>query len=195
MTDADVINRIIRQRRSVLPKQYETERVDDAIVRQILENARWAPSHKLTQPWRFTIFTGEGLKRLAEFQAACYKEVTMGDGSFREDKHQKLQTAPMESSHIIAIGMRRDDKRSVPEIEEIGAVFCAVENMYLTATAYGVGCYLSTGGITFFEQAKPFFGLRPEDKLLGFFHIGKIKTQSPDGKRLAAQEVSRWVTD
>jgi nitroreductase len=195
MTDADVINRIIRQRRSVFPKQYETERVDDAIVRQILENARWAPSHKLTQPWRFTIFTGEGLKRLAEFQAACYKEVTMGDGSFREDKHQKLQTAPMESSHIIAIGMRRDDKRSVPEIEEIGAVFCAVENMYLTATAYGVGCYLSTGGITFFEQAKPFFGLRPEDKLLGFFHIGKIKTQSPDGKRLAAQEVSRWVTD
>jgi nitroreductase len=195
MTDADVINRIIRQRRSVFPKQYETERVDDAIVRQILENARWAPSHKLTQPWRFTIFTGEGLKRLAEFQAACYKEVTVGDGSFREDKHQKLQTAPMESSHIIAIGMRRDDKRSVPEIEEIGAVFCAVENMYLTATAYGVGCYLSTGGITFFEQAKPFFGLRPEDKLLGFFHIGKIKTQSPDGKRLAAQEVSRWVTD
>jgi nitroreductase len=195
MTDADVINRIIRQRRSVFPKQYETERVDDAIVRQILENARWAPSHKLTQPWRFTMFTGEGLKRLAEFQAACYNEVTMGDGSFREDKHQKLQTAPMESSHIIAIGMRRDDKRSVPEIEEIGAVFCAVENMYLTATAYGVGCYLSTGGITFFEQAKPFFGLRPEDKLLGFFHIGKIKTQSPDGKRLAAQEVSRWVTD
>jgi nitroreductase len=99
----------------------------------------------------------------------------------------------MESSHIIAIGMRRDDRRSVPEVEEIGAVFCAVENMYLTATAYGVGCYMSTGGITFFEEAKPFFDLRPEDKLLGFFHLGKVKTPSPDGKRLPAEEVTRWV--
>jgi nitroreductase len=194
MNDAEVINRIIRQRRSVFPKQYGAGRVDDAVVRQILENARWSPSHKLTQPWRFTVFTGEGLKKLAEFQASCYKEVTMRDGSFREDKFQKFQTAPMESSHIIAVGMRRDDKRSVPEIEEIGAVFCAVENMYLTATAYGVGCYLSTGGVTFFEEAKPFFGLRPEDKLLGFFHIGNIKTPSPDGKRLPAEEYTQWVT-
>ena len=90
--------------------------------------------------------------------------------------------------------MHRDDKRSVPEIEEIGAVFCAVENMYLTATAYGIGCYLSTGGVTFFEEAKPFFDLRPEDKLLGFFHVGNIQTPSPDGKRAPLDERARWVS-
>ena len=65
----------------------------------------------------------------------------------------------MLSSHIIAVGVKRDPKKSVPEIEEIGAVFCAIQNMYLTATAYGVGAYLSTGGITYFEEAKTFFGL------------------------------------
>ena len=65
----------------------------------------------------------------------------------------------MLSSHIIAVGMKRDEKKSVPEVEEIGAVFCAIQNMYLTATAYGVGAYLSTGGITYFEEAKEFFGL------------------------------------
>jgi nitroreductase len=194
MNDAEVINRTIRQRRSVFPKQYDSGRVDDAIVKQMLDNARWAPSHKLTQPWRFTVFTGDGLKKLAEFQAACYKEVTVRDGTFREDKHQSLQTAPMQSSHIIAVGMHRDDKRSVPEIEEIGAVFCAVENMYLTATAYRIGCYLSTGGITVFEEAKPFFGLRPEDKLLGFFHVGIIKTPSHDSKRTDPEEYAKWIT-
>jgi nitroreductase len=193
MISPDTINSLIRNRRSVFPKQYEQERVDDAIVKQLLENARWAPSHKLTEPWRFVVFTGDGLKVLAEFQASCYKDVTIRDGSFREDKYQKLLTAPLDSSHIISVGMHRDDHRTVPEIEEVGAVFCAVQNMYLTAAAYGVGCYLSTGGITFFEEAKPFFGLRPEDKLLGFFHIGKIKTPPPDGKRAPVDSYVKWV--
>jgi len=194
MITPEDVNSLIRRRRSVFQKQYASERVDDAIVRQMLENARWAPTHKLTQPWRFIVFTRDGLKKLADFQSQCYKEVTTRDGTYREDKYQSMQTAPMLSSHIIAIGMFRDDKRAVPEIEEIGAVFCAVQNMYLTATAYGIGCYISTGGITFFEEAKPFFGLRPEDKLLGFFHIGKIKTPSHDAKRNPVEEISRWVS-
>jgi nitroreductase len=192
MSTPESINALIRNRRSVFPKQYDKDPVDNAIVRQLLENARWAPSHKLTQPWRFVVFTGSGLKALAEFQASCYRDVTMRDGSFREDKYQKLLTAPMESSHIIAVGMHRDSHRGVPEIEEVGAVFCAVQNMYLTAAAYGIGCYLSTGGITFFEEAKPFFDLGPEDKLLGFFHIGKIKTPSPDGKRAPVETYTQW---
>ena len=193
MSMTDAINKIIRNRRSVYPKQYGPERVDDAIIRQMLENARWAPSHKLTQPWRFVVYTGDGLKVLGEFQASCYKDVTTRNGTFREDKYLGLQNKATESSHIIAVGMRRDDKRSVPEIEEIGAVFCAVQNMYLTATAYGIGCYMSTGGVTSFEEAKPFFGLRPEDKLLGFFHVGTIRAPSPDSKREPIETHMKWV--
>jgi nitroreductase len=193
MNSKEAIDQLIRQRRSVFPKQYAAERVDDTVVRRMLENACWAPTHKLTQPWHFVVFTGDGLKKLAAFQSECYRQVTQRDGSFREDKYTKLKESPMQSSHIIAVGMRRDDKRGVPEIEEVGAVFCAVQNMYLTATAYGVGCYLSTGGITFFEEAKPFFDLRPEDKLLGFFHVGTIRTPSPDGKRTPLDQHMKWV--
>jgi nitroreductase len=191
----ETIDQLIRQRRSVYPKQYDKGRVDDSTVRQMLENACWAPTHKLTQPWRFVVFTGEGLKKLAEFQSECYKQVTQRDGTFKEEKYRSLQETPLQCSHIIAIGMHRDDKRGVPEIEEVGAVFCAVQNMYLTATAYGVGCYLSTGGITFFEEAKPFFDLRPEDKLLGFFFIGKIMTPSPDSRRTPLEQHLKWVAE
>ena len=167
MWDIEKINQLMRNRRSVFPNDYTGEKVDDAIIHQLLENANWAPTHKLTEPWRFVVFSGEGLKKLAAFQSECYKQVTTAKGTFQEDRYQGLRTKPMDSSHIIAVGMKRDEKNSIPEWEELGAVFCAIENMYLTATAYGIGCYLSTGGITGFEEAKSYFGLGKEDKLLG----------------------------
>jgi len=185
---------LIRSRRSVYPKDFSGAPVDDAIVRQMIENATWAPTHKLTEPWHFVVFTGEGLKKLAEFQSACYRQVTMAKNTFDETRYVALQNKPMESSHIIAVGMKRDPKKSLPEWEELGAVFCAVQNIYLTATAYGVGCYLSTGGITNFEEAKSFFGLGPEDKLLGFIHVGTPTRVLPAGKRKPAEEKSIWIT-
>ena len=100
----------------------------------------------------------------------------------------------MESSHIIAIGMKRDEAHRLPEWEELGAVFCAVQNMYLTATAYGVGCYLSTGGVTNFEEAKEFFGLGAEDRLCGFLNIGKPKSDLKFGmRRRPLEEKMKWV--
>ena len=189
----EIVNEIILNRRSVFQQQYSGEPVNDAIVWQMLQNANWAPTHKLTEPWRFVVFTGDGLKTLADFQASLYKQVTEKDGSYREERYQNLLTKPMLSSHIVAVCMKRDEKKTVPEIEEIGAVFCAIENMYLTATGYGVGGYLSTGGITYFEEAKEFFGLSKEDKLIGFFHVGIPKNSLPEGRRKPVEEKVKWV--
>jgi nitroreductase len=191
--NTEMIDKVIEGRRSLYQQQYSGERVDDAIVRKILSNANWAPTHKLTEPWRFVVFTGDGLKKLASFQAELYKKVTTADATFKEDRYQNLLTKPMLSSHIIAVGMKRDEKKSVPEIEEIGAVFCAIENMYLTATAYGVGCYLSTGGVTYFDEAKEFFGLSTEDRLIGFFNLGMPRIDVPSGKRKPIEDKVVWV--
>jgi nitroreductase len=191
--EATILNKLIKQRRSVFQPQFSGERVDDSVVTQMLENANWAPTHKLTEPWRFIVFTEGGLQQLAEAQAAVYKEVTETNGSFKEERYQNLLKKPLLSSHIIAVAMKRDEKKSVPEVEEIGAVFCAIQNMYLTATAYGIGCYLSTGGITYFEEAKNAFGLREDDKLLGFLHIGIPKGKLPEGKRKPIEEKANWV--
>src|SRR5690606_17505299 len=121
-------NQLIKERRSTFQNGFTGEKVDDTIVRQMLENANWAPTHKLTEPWRFVVYTGDGLKQLAERQASYYKTYTQADGSYKEERYQNLLTKPMLSSHIIVIGMKRDEKKSVPEIEEAGAVFCAVQN-------------------------------------------------------------------
>jgi len=76
------------------------------------------------------------------------------------------------------------------------AVACAVENMFLTVTAYGLGSYWTTAGITYLEQAKPFFDLGEKDRLMGFFYIGYVaipyKTIS---KRSPVQTKVEWINE
>lgn len=191
--NAQMIGNIIRERRSVFQAQYSGEKVDDGIILEMLENANWAPTHKMTEPWRFIVFRGTGLETLAREQAELYKTVTTRDGTFKQNRYENLAQKPMLSSHIIAVAMKRDEKKSVPEVEEIGAVFCAVQNMLLTAWAHGIGAYLSTGGITYFEEAKALFNLKAEDRLIGFIHVGKFKGEVPPGKRNPASGKVNWV--
>jgi nitroreductase len=192
--NVDELNHLIRDRRSVFQAEYSGEPVDDAVIERMLENANWAPTHKMTEPWRFVVFKGEGLKTLARIQSEFYKSYTTADGTFREDRYRNLQEKPFLSSHIIAVIMKRDPAESVPAIEEAAAVFCALQNMQLTAAAYGVGCYFSTGGITYFDGAATLFGFSENDVLLGFLHVGMPKTPVREGKRRPVSEKTRWVT-
>ena len=187
--------RLIRQRRSIFPNMYSEEPVSNEIIREMLENANWAPTHRLTEPWRFVVFKGEGLKRYADFQAEMYRKTAEAAGNYDEAKFEKLSTKPLKASHIIAIGMHRNEKELVPEVEEICSVAAAVQNMYLSATAHGVGCYWTTGGTTFIEEAKPFFNLGEKDQLLGFLYVGNLKSDKwPQGRRKSIDEKVSWVT-
>jgi nitroreductase len=187
-------NQLIKSRRSVFPKQFaKGKQIPDEIIWQLLENANWAPTHKHTEPWRFCVFAGDGLKKLATFQAELYKK-NAGE-NFRQDKYEKLQTNPLQCSHIISIGMKRSTGISIPEFEEMAAVACAVQNIYLSATVYGIGGYWTTGGATFEEGAKEFFGLGKEDKLLGFFYLGYVETPSASGKREPIANKTTWVNE
>ncbi|MEQ9166332.1 MAG: nitroreductase [Fulvivirga sp.] len=192
MNNAEVVNEAIKNRRSIFTGMFSGEKVDNAIIEKMLENANWAPTHKLTEPWRFVVFEGEGLKKLGEFQSELYKTRAVGNGNFNEATFDKLAAKPLECSHIIAIGMKRHGV--VPEVEEVCSTACAVQNMLLTASAYGIGCYWSTGGVTFYEEAKHFFGLEEEDKLLGFLFIGTSKSDKwPEGRRKSIDDKVRWV--
>lgn len=189
----DQINQLIRTRRSVFTQQFEPSKVvPDEIIWQALENANWAPSHKLTEPWRFTVFTGPGLQKLAEQQAAIYKE--HAGPKFKQNKYEQMLVTPQMCSHVIAIGCKRHADQ-LPEMEEVAAVACAVQNMYLTFTAHeGIGCYWSTGGITFIQEAKSLFGLGADDLLMGFFYIGYVRVSSAPGTRKPVQEKVTWVS-
>ncbi|MCP4520561.1 MAG: nitroreductase [Cytophagales bacterium] len=185
------INRLIKERRSVYPQMFNGEVIDKEIVEQILENANWAPTHRITEPWRFTVFSGKGLEKLATFQAELYKELS-GE-NFDQKKYDKLKLKPTQCSHVISIGVSPSDK--VPEVEDIEAVACAVQNMYLTARAYGIGAYWGSGGVTYKKEANSFFGLRENDTLLGFFFMGYPKVDFPKGNRKPITDKVTWVEE
>ncbi|MEO8109903.1 MAG: nitroreductase [Ginsengibacter sp.] len=194
MNNAEFFNQLARSRRSTFPDQFEAgKKIDDAIIKEVLTNATWAPNHGKEQPWRFTVFTGAGLHKLAEFQSEFYKQEA-GE-NFKEATYTKLQKNPLKASHVIAIGMKRSVNKNIPETEDIAAVACAVENIYLSLTAYGLGGYWTTGGVTYKPAAKKFFGLGEDDKLLGFFYIGHVAIPSTGAKRVPLEERVTWVNE
>jgi nitroreductase len=194
MMNPDLFNELVRNRRSVFPDQLiPGKKADDEIINEILVNATWAPNHGQQQPWQFTVFTGEGLKKLAAFQSELYKQEA-GD-QFKEITYNKLLQNPLKASHIIAIGMKRTTTKNIPEIEDIEAVACAVQNIYLSVAAYGLGGYWTTGGITYNEKAKSFFDLGEQDRLLGFFYIGHVALPSTGATRLPLEQKVIWIKE
>ena len=191
--DITSFNQIIASRRSVFPKDYKAEKIDDQIIWQILENANWAPTHKMTAPWRFKVYSGKGLELLGKKQAEIYKKVSLEEGNFIQAKFDHLTKTPLRASHVIMVIMKRSKGVKIREVEEIAAVACAVQNMYLTTTVYGLGAYWNTGGITYMEHAKQAFNLSEKDRLMGFFYLGEKKSIYLKGKRNPIEESVEWI--
>ncbi|MBX0289923.1 nitroreductase [Hymenobacter sp. HSC-4F20] len=191
--NATQVTQLIRGRRSMQPVLFEPGRpVPDELVRELLENATWAPTHKRTEPWHFVVFAGAGRQKLADFQAELYR-ATAGE-KFQPAKLEKMMNNPLLSSHIIAIGLKRNPE--VPEVEEVAAVACAVQNLHLSAVAHGLAGFWSSGGVTYQPEAKPFFGLGPNDLLLGFFFLGYPKPgATAHSTRKPLDEKVTWVAE
>ena len=190
--DLDEISRVIRLRRSMSPPKYSGEPVRKEEVELLLENAHWAPNHGKTEPWHFIVFSGESLAELGKQHAELYKTHTPAE-SFQQEKYEKLMRRPTEASHVIAICMKRGSNPKIPEIEEIEAVACAVQNIYLTATALGLAGYWSSGGMTYHDSMREALGLGAEDRCLGFFFLGRPGGEWPEGKRRSTwQEKVEW---
>ena len=168
---------LIQKRRSIFPPQYNDTPIAKELLVKILEAANWAPNHKKTEPWRFKVFQAAGLKQLGEALSNTYKQVTP-EGAFSEKKHQKLLKNPQRAGAVIAICMQRDPKESLPEWEEIAAVSMAVQNLWLTATAYGLAGYWSSPGVI--NHLGQFLNLVEGERCLGFFYLAHLQNPAPE---------------
>lgn len=186
----DNINDLIRRRRAIFPKSYIDRDIPEEIVHQLLENARWAPTHRMTEPWRFIIFQGEGRRKLGEFMSASYLENTPTE-RFSDMAFQKMLLNPQRAGCVIAICMQPDPDERIPEWEEIAATACAVQNMWLTATAYGLGAYWSTPGVVVNNDAVP--GLKPGERCLGIFYVAYHDMPEVEGKRSPVEKFTTWI--
>ena len=187
------LREIIRNRRSIKPEDFKPRKVMDDMVTEILNNALWAPTHGMTEPWHFVVFQNKAIEELGDFFADTYKNNTPED-LFIQKKYDKFKDRPNLSSVVIAICMKRQKSERIPEIEELAAVACAVQNMHLTATAYGLGGYWSSGPMIYSNETKKYLNLDDKDKCLGLFYLGYTDKSWPVSHRQPLEYHSEWRT-
>lgn len=161
------INKTIRARKSVYPLQFIDKPIPNEIIWELLENANHAPTHRLTEPWRFKVFKGEGKVKLGTFLANKYKEITP---EFNPSKFEKIQGNASKSGAIVAIILHRDPKERVPEWEEIASVACAVENIWVSLKQYDLGGYWSSPALS--KYLGELVELKENESCIGFFYLG-----------------------
>ena len=187
------ITDLIKNRRTVYPEQYTDRKVQKDQIELILKNAQWAPTHGNTQPWRFVVYTEKGKKKLSDFLGQLYLEKTEKEKQ-NSQKLKKLTQRPLNSSVVIAVCMSRQKEEKILELEEIEAVACAVQNMQLTCTAYGLGSFWSTPKLIYSKEMNAFLNLTEKDKCLGLIYIGYPAIKWPKSHRKPINYNTKWIT-
>lgn len=166
------ISKIIRTRRSVYADEFIKQNIPDELLNEILINATYAPTHKMTEPWRFIVFKDSYLKQLGSFLADYYRDFYFEKFSADEaqEKYNLLKEYPLNSACVIGVVMVRNTKINLPEWEEVAAVSSAVQNIALSCTAHDIGSYWSTsaGAVDYLKQ----FDLAENEQSLGLIYVG-----------------------
>lgn len=169
MNEASILKRIIENRRSIFPKNYTGESIDDHVLEEIVNSANYAPQHKKTRPWRLKVFRGEEKIKLGEELARIYK-ATCSEQTFLEKKFVDITHKISQADALITISVNFSGL--VPEWEEIAATAMAVQNIYLTASVNEVGGYWSSPGMI--NHLNEFLELEDNQKCYGLFYLGKV---------------------
>lgn len=189
-----LIDKLIRARRSTYADRFMGGGMPEELLYRVLENATWAPTHKLTEPWRFVVIMGELMADYGEFMVDYYRDSYKDlDEDRRQKKESYLKTYPLKASCMVAVICQFNRTVNLPEWEEIAAVACAVQNMALTCTSLGYGSYWATGGsaIDYVEK----LGLQENEKPMGLFFIGKVAKNDfgPEKRRTPVDKKTEWI--
>lgn len=173
---------IVTGRRSSKPSSMNGKKIDDSSVQQLLELADWAPTHGRTEPWRFIVYTGDGLKTFCQQHADLYQANTDED-KFTTAKYQGIIQNGEKTSHLILVYMKRQATQKIPLVEEIAATAAAIEHILLGAQALGIASLWSTGGMAHHESMKKMLGLADDDLVMGLLYLGYSDETPAEGKR------------
>jgi nitroreductase len=152
------------------------------IVIDLLDTAVWTPNHRLTEPWRFVVMTGDGRHAYASIRREMALEGSKspdvgdrqkaGDGTF-----DKFAAIP---AYLVVIQKQAAD----PEVCEEDYAACAalIQNFMLLAWEQRIG----TAWKTFKNdpRLRALFNLNPHEKVVGIVHIG-YPAETPTSQRAA----------
>lgn len=171
---------LLRGRRTI--NLFEPEPVDSAALLDAIEVARWAPNHRLTEPWRFYLIG----PRTAEAVAECWAgyEAELKGESAGTARRERLRLIP---GHFVVTSARHDDE--VVDLENYAACCCAIQNLMLYLWQRGIGVKWTTGAITRERRLYELLGIDADaERIVGYFWYGKPKLVGPQ-KRHAVSEI------
>ncbi|MFJ5488962.1 nitroreductase [Hansschlegelia beijingensis] len=161
----------------------------DELDRMLTLAAR-VPDHGKLAPWRFILIEGEGRAALGARLAALLKEL---DPDVPEGRVQQQANAFSQSALVVAVVSCAAPHVKIPEWEQVLSAGAVCMNLSVAANALGYGAQWVTGWAAYEPRALEILGLKPNEKLAGFIHIGTPTERLPDRPRPALSEiVTRW---
>ncbi len=162
---ASVVDQVIRTRRTSLLVDPD-EAVPEELVDHLIDLATWAPNHKRTWPWRFTVITGDARLRYGDALAA----VAPGLG-IAPEKVAKLRVKYARSPVVVLVWLAVDAD-PVRATEDRDAVAAAVQNLLLGATSFGLGSYWATIPEALTEATRRFAHVDDDHDLVALVYLG-----------------------
>jgi nitroreductase len=152
----------IRTRRT--HKAFAPEPVDRQTLDELLELARWAPNHHLTNPWRFHVMGPESLAKLKEAAGP--------------EQAGKLDRAP---TLVVVTTTRMRDP--VQDEEDLLSTGVAAYIVLLAAHARGLVGYWRTPGILRTERGRAAVGIPDDERFVALLHLGHPRQEKEAPER------------
>ena len=182
-----VLRRIIERRRDVRA-EFTGEPLSEADINELLWAAHAAPSVGNSQPWDFVVVRDpEVLGRFADHVARCRQAYA---DSLDDERRATFDPIKIEGIRESGLGIvaTYDPTRSGPNvlgrhtIDDAGvfSVVCAVQNLWLMATAHDIG----VGWVSFYDEAflSELLGLPGHIRPVGWLCVGRVTKlqETPD---------------
>ncbi len=192
MDTFDILRKTIINRRSTKPAALNGKKIDDEQVKQLLELASWAPTHGMTEPWRFVVYSNEAVQQFGQAHAELYKQHTPPE-KFVAAKYEKQLHNGDKASHLVLVYMQRGGNPNITPLEEICATAAAAEHILLGAEALGIAVLWSTGGSILQPAMKEYLSLNEEDVVIGMLYLGYTDEPARPGRRSPVEGKTRWI--
>ncbi len=164
----------IRGRRT--HKAYGPDPVDRAILDELFELARWAPNHKLTNPWRFRVLGPRALERL---QATADDPLAAA----------KLARAP---TLVVVSSTQTNDDPSLDE-EDVHATAVAAYVVLLAAHGRGLAGYWRTPAQLRTAAGRAAVGVGEGERVLGLLHLGTPRQEQRVPQRAPLEDIVEYL--
>jgi nitroreductase len=176
----------LKIRRSVKPREMSGPGPSPAELDTILTIGARVPDHGKLTPWRFIVFEGDARVRAGEIIANVFaRNSPAAPAAEIEVEKQRLMEAPL----VIAVVSFTKPHPKVPPWEQQLSAGASAMNIVTAATALGYGANWLTGWFAFDRDVLAGLGLKDDEKLAGFIHIGTPSKPSEDRPRPALADI------